>query len=70
MMDAKTEKKLRSKVIEMCEGASESSSFKFMNDDEYVGYQTAMVMSNSLNLDASMEEKFNMVKALFKEGLL
>ena len=69
-MDATVEKKLKNKVIACCGGSRSSDAFKYMNDDEYVGYQTAMVVSNSCNISASVEEKYNMVKALFKEGLL
>lgn len=69
-MDAKIEKKLREKVIDCCGDSRSSDAFKYMNDDEYVGYQTAMVVSNSYNISASVEEKYNMVKTCFKEGIL
>jgi len=69
-MDEKTTKNLEKKVLDCCEDSRTSDAFNGFTDEEYIGYQTAMVVSNSYNINASIEEKMQMVKKLFAEGKL
>lgn len=54
-------------VLECCEGSRGATGlFSKMNDDAFIGYQTAMVKILNPNIDASSEQLFDLITDMVK----
>jgi hypothetical protein len=68
-MDISNENKLRKAIIKACEGSRHGTDFfNSLSDDAYIGYQTAMIVNNTYNINASVKEKYCMIKIMFEKG--
>ena len=54
-------------VIKCCEGSRHMGAFKLMNDDSYIGYQTAMVRVLNPNLSIGVMELYDLIRKLLSE---